>query len=66
MWVYMFDKLLPCQTYPNLAILSKNTFFIRDISLTTGGGDRHVRQNSPVIFGDPPYRIGMETDGIFT
>ena len=23
-------------------------------------GDRHVRQNSPAIFGDLPYRIGME------
>ncbi len=33
---------------------------LRDISLTTGGGDRHVRQNSPEIFCDPPYQIGME------
>ncbi len=33
---------------------------LRDISLTTGGGDRHVRQNSPAVFCDPPYHIGME------
>ncbi len=25
-----------------------------------GRGDRHVRQNSPAIFGDPPYHIGTE------
>ncbi len=24
------------------------------------GGGRHVRQNSPAIFGDPPYKISME------
>ena len=27
---------------------------------TTGGWDRRVRQNSPAIFSDPPYQIGME------
>ena len=27
---------------------------VRDISLTTWGGDRPVRQNSPAIFGDTP------------
>ncbi len=38
--------------------------WLKDISFTTptGEGGRHVRQNSPTIFGDPPYRIGMEID----
>ncbi len=38
--------------------LSTQPVTVRDISLTTGGGDRHVRQISPAIFGDPPYLNG--------
>ncbi len=42
----------------------KNLYYVqsdlRDISLTTGGGDRHVRQNSPAVFGDPPIWRGLD------
>ncbi len=34
---------------------------LRDISLTMGGGDRHVRQNSPLIFGDPPIKLAWKS-----
>ena len=45
--------LYMCLAYaPNLRL--------RGHIINYGRGDRHVRQNSPAIFGDPPHLIGME------
>ena len=41
-------------------ILVKLKGTVGPLAINYGRGDRHVRQNFPAIFSDPPYQFGME------